>query len=413
MSHSKILKIIIPIVIALAVLLGLLQRQEDPRTSLTQSGQKLTQLPDSGGDLRSYFNKAQKQQGETEGKNTSVFLAGGDIMLSRKVAESIRAANNPLLPFGNLTELFNSVDFSFANLETPIASSPTSGTVGGSSLIFNSPQSNIEPLKKYNFKILNLANNHAFDQGLKGLEFTNSFLDSLGIQHLGTGTTLDEAWEPKIVESKGIKIGFVGASYASVNDGGKAKNNYVANMQDIERLKIAITSLKSSVDFIVVTMHAGTEYTRKPNRQQIDFAHTAMDTGADMVIGAHPHWVQTIERYCGNQISDIKKDTVGACSHPKYIFYSLGNFIFDQEWSQETKEGLALKIQISNFKFQNSVAPGAATLNDLQGPKVPAKLDSIELIPIIIENFSTPRRATAEESKKILDKIGEDKSILY
>ena len=77
-------------------------------------------------------------------------------------------------------------------------------------------------------------------------------------------------------------------------------------------------------------MHAGTEYTRTPMPQQITFAHAAIDDGADIVIGAHPHWVQTIEKYKG-----------------KYIFYSLGNFIFDQAWSQETMEGLTLKITVS------------------------------------------------------------------
>jgi hypothetical protein len=74
----------------------------------------------------------------------------------------------------------------------------------------------------------------------------------------------------------------------------------------------------------------------------------------------------------------------------------LGNFIFDQDWSQETTEGLTLKIQISKIKNQN----------ELQGTKTPASLDSIELLPVIIEDFSTPRLANEIEAKKILEKIG-------
>lgn len=115
-----------------------------------------------------------------------------------------------------------------------------------------------------------------------------------------------------------------------------------------------------------------------------------------MVIGSHPHWIQTVEKY-----------------NNKYIFYSLGNFIFDQMWSRETKEGLTLKIQISKSKFQNSQTPSAATLDDLQGQQIPAKLKNIELIPIIIEGYSTPRPANEQETKKILEKIGITEKFLY
>jgi poly-gamma-glutamate synthesis protein (capsule biosynthesis protein) len=86
----------------------------------------------------------------------------------------------------------------------------------------------------------------------------------------------------------------------------------------------------------------------------------------------------------------------------KYIFYSLGNFIFDQEWSRETKEGLTLKIEVSKIKNQN----------ELQGTKIPAKLESVELIPVIIENYSTPRIATEVEAKRILDRIGQTETVL-
>ena len=145
-------------------------------------------------------------------------------------------------------------------------------------------------------------------------------------------------------------------------------------------------------------MHAGIEYTRAPNQAQMTFAHMAIDDGADMVIGAHPHWVQPIEKYKG-----------------KYIFYSLGNFVFDQDFSTDTMQGLALKIQISNNQtaaVQNTTTPNAAGLNDLQGPRQPAILDSIQLIPVIIQN-SQVRPATDEETKSILGKINQPKTELY
>jgi poly-gamma-glutamate synthesis protein (capsule biosynthesis protein) len=210
------------------------------------------------------------------------------------------------------------------------------------------------------------------------------------------------------METNGIKICFLGASYASSNNDGKTKNDYVTRVEDVDKLKSSILNLKSNCDFITVSMHAGTEYTRTPNQKQIDFAHSAIDFGADLVIGHHPHWIQTIEKYKN-----------------KYIFYSLGNFIFDQMWSEETKEGLVLKIQISKHQIPNnsSLPPlnlrggeGAippATADDLQGTRIPAKLDKIELIPVIIENYSTPRPANEEETKRILEKINQKEKLLY
>jgi poly-gamma-glutamate synthesis protein (capsule biosynthesis protein) len=108
-------------------------------------------------------------------------------------------------------------------------------------------------------------------------------------------------------------------------------------------MKQSISQAKKLCHFIVVTMHAGKEYTRDPNKSQKQFAHTAIDAGADMVIGAHPHWIQTIERYCPDTPDD------GPCVNPHYIFYSLGNFIFDQAWSRETKEGMMLAITFSGI----------------------------------------------------------------
>jgi poly-gamma-glutamate capsule biosynthesis protein CapA/YwtB (metallophosphatase superfamily) len=298
------------------------------------------------------------------------FLAVGDIMLSRNVADKIVKSGDPLYPFRKMASILNEVDFSFANLESPFSGKDTFNP--SPSLVFNAPRNAVEGLNKYKFKILNLANNHALDQGIGGIRYTREYLLQNGIEFIGAGENLDQAWEPKVLEVSGTKIGFVGASYASLNDNGKTTNNYVARIENTTRLKDAIEDLKTRSDFIVVTIHAGTEYKRNPNQSQIDFAYRAVDLGADIVIGAHPHWIQTIEQYNG-----------------KYIFYSLGDFIFDQEWSRETKEGLTLKISLKN-----------------------RDLESIELIPVVIENYSTPRLASESEKKLILEKIGVTDPIL-
>lgn len=317
---------------------------------------------------------------ETITENRVTFLAVGDMMISRGVASAMVRAGSPLAPFKKMESIFLSTDFNFGNLEVPISGRDN---VIGKGLVFNMKTTDIAGLKTYNFKVLNLANNHALDQGLNGLLNTRKVLGENGFTFMGTGENLDEAWQPKIFEVKGVKIGFVGASYASVNDNGVSRNNYVARMEDKDKLKKAIEQLRADgADFILATMHGGTEYTRRPNQTQIDFARAAIDYGADIVIGAHPHWAQIFEQY---------KD--------KYIFYSLGNFIFDQEWSRDTKEGLTLKITLQSRK--SSVPSNSAT-----------RIEQIELIPVVIENHSTPRVANEIETQQILKKIGATEKII-
>ncbi len=325
------------------------------------------------------------------------FLAMGDIMLSRSVGDKIQKANNPLLPFSQLSSLLEWVDFSFANLETPIV--PTKNMWVPGSLVFSTPESYAVGLQKYNFSVLNLANNHAYDQGKSWLFYTMEYLQKLWIQYVWAGSDLEEAWKPVVQEKNGIKICFIGASYASVNDNGTTQTPYVARTYDILRLQESINTAKTLCHFVIVTMHAGQEYKREPNKFQKEFAHAAVDAGADMVIGAHPHWIQTIERYCPNSSTEMT-----LCEKPHYIFYSLGNFIFDQEWSQDTKEGMMLDISLSG---DSSLVSWEIPLQDLNNKSI-----SVELKPVIIENYSTPRLANEQEIASILAKIGETSVIL-
>ena len=377
-------KILIPIFFALALLLGFVQRQHlaDFAFGAKTTTQYFTDSDDKS--LADYFQEGLQIRGlgSQPASTTVTFLAVGDINLSRGVATNIQKAGDANLPFLGMADILKSTDFNFANLESPLASTGNE-IVGGHSLVFGAPLDYAKSLVDFKFKILNLANNHAFDLGLGGINTTRTTLDNLGIIHEGTGDNLDQAWTPAPVTVNGIKICFIGASYSSINDSGKATNNYVARTGDLDRLKSAIHNSQLSCDFTIVTMHAGVEYTRTPTDAQTTFARAAIDDGADIVIGAHPHWVQTIDQYKG-----------------KYIFYSLGNFIFDQDWSEDTSEGLTLRITLSK-----------ATQSTLQGSRKPANLDSIQLIPIIIKN-TAPRAATQQETKAILSKINETQTEL-
>jgi len=364
MKTSKIIGVILAALFVIAGIAAIFQRQFNPELNKPETFSR----PEP--QIKSVSTEPQSQT------KTTTFLVGGDVSLSRNIAYSIDQAKDPLLPFKDLENTFNSVDFTFANLETPFSES--NAYTARNTLVFNAPKKNIEGLVKYKFNVLALANNHAFDQGLNGLKTTRAWLSENNILHTGTGENLDQAWEPVIYESNGIKIGFISASYSSINDGGKASNNNVARFEHLDRLKLAVAQLKADkADYIIVAMHGGTEYTRAPNKGQITFARASIDAGADIVIGHHPHWIETIEQY---------KD--------KYIFYSLGNFIFDQNWSQDTREGLLLQISLQ--KTEN----------------LKAKLDSIELLPIIIENNSTPRLANLEETKTILKNINQKETII-
>jgi poly-gamma-glutamate capsule biosynthesis protein CapA/YwtB (metallophosphatase superfamily) len=126
-----------------------------------------------------------------------------------------------------------------------------------------------------------------------------------------------------------------------------------------------IRELKKKVDFVIVSFHWGIEYTSTPSAEQIQIAHQAIDGGADLIIGNHPHWPQGVEIYKG-----------------KLITYAHGNFIFDQMWSWETREGV-----VGKYTFDNN------------------GLVKVEFIPIIIENYAQPRFATETEAKNILAKM--------
>ena len=337
-------------------------------------------------DLLSYYTEAQSLRQDIERSVT--FLAVGDISLSRNVAAVIKKKNDPLYPFRKVEALLRSTDFNFGNLATPFSRSDA--ITAQTTLVFNAPKANVAGLTAYNFTVLTLANNHAYDQGLEGVLTTRNLLADNNILTTGTGSTLDEAWTPAVHTARGMSVGFIGASYASVNDGGKATNQYVARIEDLQKLQSAIKNLQPKVDFIVATMHAGTEYTATPNPDQIAFAHAAIDAGADMVIGHHPHWVQEKEWYCTGKPSTrllpkppttFETTRTAGCG---WIYYSLGNFIFDQSWSEQTKTGLALKSTLRSHTIHtpNTVLQNAGTPTS----EAPFTI-GIEEVPIrIVEN---------------------------
>ena len=288
-------------------------------------------------------------------KETVSLIVVGDVMLSRDVAGRIKKHQNVDYPFLKTGDYLRTADLVFGNLESPV----TEGrNISSYEMIFRADPGVEKSLKAAGFSVLSLANNHIFNFGHQGLEDTFQYLEQAGIKYAGAGSSAEEAYRPVYLEKKGIKFAFLAYSDKSFASTGVA-------VMDIESMVEAVKQAKQQADLVIVSIHSGDEYAEKPNQVQINFARAAIDAGAELVIGHHPHVIQEVEKYKG-----------------KYIFYSLGNFVFDQMWSYETQEGLVAKI----FFDERGVA-------------------KIEFMPILIEDFAQPRFLEQSLAEKALKKL--------
>lgn len=299
---------------------------------------------------------------ELENENKITLVAVGDIMLSRDVERKMVGKNDWKYPFERTADITSGADIAFGNLETPILQGDPVPT---DSLIFRADPKSVEGLKFAGFDVLSLANNHMMNFGHGGLQSTLNNLDSAGISHVGAGLNESGIYKPVIKTVKGIKFGFLAYSYSNEQSVDKDKNIYGVAKMNVDLMKSQVAELRKSVDVVVVSMHAGTEYSTVANGAQINFAHSAIDAGADLVIGHHPHVVENFEKYNNG-----------------YIIYSLGNFVFDQMWSDETKLGVIAKITFNKNKIYK-----------------------IDFIPIKIFDFAQPRLAEGSDKDKILQRL--------
>ena len=288
-----------------------------------------------------------------EKKIISVVLVG-DIMLDRGVEYMIKTEGKGdfKFPFLKIADYLNKANILFGNLEGPVSDK---GIKVGSIYSFRAEPEVIEGLTFAGFNLISLANNHAFDYGREALEDCLARLSKAQISYVGTGFNEAEAFSPVIKEVKGVKIGFL--AYTNLGpETWKAteRNSGIAwvSEKDMEKIKENIKSAKEKVDILIVSLHAGEEYAAEPTQFQIEFSKAAIDAGADLVIGHHPHVVQKSEKY---------KD--------KWIFYSLGNFVFDQNFSEETMEGQMVKILIENGKIKE-VIPKEIKINEFFQPEI-------------------------------------------
>lgn len=253
-------------------------------------------------------------------------LAFGDIMLGRYVRVLMERNDDLYYPFkktfGN-KEWIGQFDLITANLEGPITERYITG---GLSLTFGFPPDTAQILSNLGFDAVSLANNHTNNRGDAGYEETKKFLSEAGVGYYGhyKDVDLSPVYYKKV---KGKKIAFIG-----LND--------TFGKLDVDKALALIEREKPGVDYIIVFPHWGHEYQGVHDKRQEELAKKFIDAGADTVLGHHPHVVQDVGEYNG-----------------KKIFYSLGNYVFDQYFRQDVQEGLAIGITIENDEFKYEIYP--------------------------------------------------------
>jgi poly-gamma-glutamate capsule biosynthesis protein CapA/YwtB (metallophosphatase superfamily) len=240
----------------------------------------------------------------------------GDLMIDREVANKMgqKGVDYIFNKVSSSKDFFENQDILVANLEGPFAEKriATSKTIA-----FRFDPKNIEGLIKYGFNAFNLANNHSYDMGSKNVYFTHDILANNGIAWFGDELNEGPMYTWTTTTKSGEKIAFLGLH-----------NTY--HELDLKKVAEALSVAGSSTDYTIVNVHWGEEYRIFSTKKQQDLAHWLIDNGADAIVGHHPHVIQEFEIY---------KD--------KPIFYSLGNFIFDQYFSVPTQTGLGVTLVLS------------------------------------------------------------------
>ncbi len=260
---------------------------------------------------------------------------GGDIMLDRGVKNSVlKNFNDDYSAIFENLNVFKNSDISFANLEGTISDQ---GVDKHNLYSFRMDPAVAPALAGAGFNILSVANNHIGDWGIPAFTDTLSRLTENEIAYIGGGLNQAAAETPTIINKYGMKIGFLAFSDVGPNDMAVGDNPSAGSGQGTPGILLAsdpnfdeiIKNASKQVDDLVVSFHFGDEYQTEHNARQEELAHEAIDDGAKIVIGSHPHVVQDTEVYKNG-----------------YIAYSLGNLVFDQSFSANTMQGMILQMKL-------------------------------------------------------------------
>jgi poly-gamma-glutamate synthesis protein (capsule biosynthesis protein) len=294
-------------------------------------------------------------------------LVVGDVMLSRGVPD-------PAAALAPMSALLRRADLTVGNLESTLSTrgEPTQGgdSFGGSPALLG-------PLRAAGFDALSLANNHAGDFGEQALMDTVGTLASSPVVPFGAGKNAAAASRPAVIERGGVRFGFVGfnAIGETQRAGPTTPGAFSLRMPprtgplvqaDLDRVLGAVRRTARRADVVVVLPHWGTQYTHLPEPVQRRVGRDLVRAGADLVVGGHPHWVQGVDA-----VGDVP------------VLHSLGNFVFDMDFMEQTMEGVVLRATFWG-----------------------AELRAVRLLPYRMEAGSfAPRRVAGAAAARILDDV--------
>ena len=274
-----------------------------------------------------------------EPKEDASIAVTGDVMFARKMPNVLSMDSSP---FSGVSDVTSNVDLLLINFENAATSS---GDALKGDVPLKCDPSYVPLAKANNVTVAGLANNHAIDYGITGMQDTLENLMSADITPMGAGNTEDEAHQAVVKDVNGRKVtilnymdseNFAEYSYEAMPYANGSNPGYSAYDSEDAQKQIAENN---DSDLIVAYLHFGNEYSNSPNENQVKIAHELIDYGADVVVGSHPHVTQGIEMYNG-----------------KPIFYSLGNFIFDQS-NTATHSAYFVQIDLVNNTGECTVYP--------------------------------------------------------
>jgi len=237
-------------------------------------------------------------------------IAVGDVMLGRQVNVEMIERKDFTWPFLNTADTLKQADLTMGNLEDPIVSycRPSDG----GDVLCADPRA-VAGLTFAGFDVMSLSNNHILDYGSDAFDGTDQYLKEAKINPVYMGS-------PVFLEINNNRVGVVAF------DDSETELNLDAAIAEVN-------SARGKVDILIAILHWGYEYHPTASTRQEKVGHALIDAGVDLIIGAHPHWRQNVEMY-----------------NNRVIFYSLGNFVFDQMWSEETRKGNMADITITPDK---------------------------------------------------------------
>ena len=290
--------------------------------------------------------------------------AGGDVLGDRGVGDFIDE-NGGGAVLAQVKPFMEDAHIAFVNLESPLSDKGRRNPY--KQYTFRGRPQLAEGLLEGGVDVVSLANNHTLDYGPAALLDTVVRLDDVGVAHAGGGVDASAAQAPALLITPAGIVAVL--AFTEIVPGGfeatSEQPGVNPSASERKRVLAAISSASKKADFVIVSFHWGTEYARQPGADQRSLAHEAVDAGADLVLGHHPHVIQGLEIYEG-----------------RLIAYSLGDFVFDH-YSRETGEAFILRVTIT-----------------------PAGTRSAEIVPVYLhESTGVPAPVTGEEADAILTRL--------